>query len=68
MEFDRANQPKSVDICIGVFDTRKSRRRDVNLTAEISDRGEIVARATVPFTMGPRRTDVSVASDQTVSG
>ncbi|XP_051186447.1 uncharacterized protein [Lolium perenne] len=68
MDFDRANQPNAIDIFIGVFDTRKNRWRDVNLNAKVSDHGEIVARATAPFTMGPRRTGVSVAPDQTVSG
>ncbi|KAM0899273.1 hypothetical protein ACQ4PT_021430 [Festuca glaucescens] len=44
-DFDRTNQPSvEVDVVIKVFNTRKSRWRELHLTTNISEHGEVVAR------------------------
>jgi hypothetical protein len=49
--FDEGNSLDStIDIEIGVFHTRKGVRSTLNLTTNVSDKGEVVVRGDLPIT------------------
>ncbi|KAM0899268.1 hypothetical protein ACQ4PT_021428 [Festuca glaucescens] len=51
-DFDRTNQPSAeVDIVIKVFNIRKSRWRELHLTTNIAEHGEVVARESYATSM-----------------